>query len=392
MNICELWRMRTATPRVAKYQGSETSKYVIEGMRVNGKRKRYFFKTRRAAEAELRKKLARIRKEGEASVLMPEQLRVDAVSCADRLKPYGRTILDATDHYLAHLLTVSRSCTVTSLVAELMTSKAQDGASKRYLQDLRNRLDNFAADFGPKIVGEITSSQIDDWLRGLGVAGVTRNNFRRILHVLFEFAVMRGYATTNAVARTAKAKVVRGVTEIFTPEEMRTVLEKAPREFVPYLAIGAFAGLRSAEIERLDWAEVDLPGKLIQVTAANAKSAQRRFVTISDNLAAWLAPHLRNSGPVSESDNVRGLRDKTCKAAEIEWPDNGLRHSWASYHLAHFKNAAATATELGHASSAMVYKHYRELVKPEAAARWWQISPPADYGNVVAFHKEGSNG
>jgi hypothetical protein len=36
-------------------------------------------------------------------------------------------------------------------------------------------------------------------------------------------------------------------------------------------------------------------------------------------------------------------------AADIEeWPDNALRHSFASYHLAHLKNAASTALELGH--------------------------------------------
>jgi integrase len=380
--------MRTPTPRVAKYHGSLTSKFVVEGLRVDGKRTRKFFPTRRKAEAWLRKTLARIAKEGTGAIHMPEQLRVDAVACAKKLQPYGKSIRDATEHFLAYLASISRSCTVSALVEELITSKTQDGASERYLQDLRNRLDNFAADFGARMVGEITTSQIDDWLRGLKVAGTTRNNFRRNLGVFFGFAVLRGYALTNPVTKTAKAKVVLGSPEIFTPEQMRTVLEKAPLEFAAYLAIGAFTGLRSAEIERLDWAEIDLPGKLIQVKAENAKSAQRRFVTVSDNLAAWLAPYVRKSGPVTEPENVRGWREKTCKAAEIDWPDNGLRHSFASYHFAQHKNAALTATELGHTSSAMVFRHYRELVRPDAAAQWWQIVPPADYANVIAFHRE----
>ncbi len=380
--------MRTSTPRVAKYHGSETSKYVVEGLRVNGKRTRKFFKKRRAADAWLRKTLARLRKEGESAIHMPEQLRVDAASCAERLKPYGKTIADATEHFLAYLATVSRSCSVSDLIIEFNAAKRQDGASKRYLQDLRNRLDTFAADFGAMKVGEILPSQIDDWLRGLKVAAQTRNNFRRILHVLFQFAVMRGYAATNAVAGTAKARAVRGAPGIFTPAQMHTILEKAPRDFVPYLAIGAFAGLRSAEIERLDWSEIDLAGKLIHVAAEKSKSAQRRLVTVSDNLAAWLAPHVQKSGPVIDPNGVRDKREKTCKAAEIEWPSNALRHSFASYHLANSKNAAATAAELGHASPVMLYQHYRELVRPDAAAQWWQVMPPADYGNVVAFGAE----
>ncbi|MFA5262430.1 MAG: tyrosine-type recombinase/integrase [Opitutaceae bacterium] len=336
--------------------------------------------------------MARLRKEGEGAIHMPEQLRVDAVACAERLKPYGKTLADATDHFLAHLAAISRTCSVSDLITEFKLAKKQDGGSERYLKDLKNRLDNFALDFGALKVGEILPSQIDDWLRGLKVAAQTRNNFRTILRTLFEFAVLRGYASENAVAKTAKAKVVRGAPDVFTPAQMQTILEKAPSDFVPYLAIGAFAGLRSAEIERLDWAEIDLAQKLIHIKAEKSKSAQRRLVAISDNLAAWLAPHVRKFGPVADPERVRVARDKTCEAAEIKWPANALRHSYASYHLAHNKNAAATAAELGHTSPTMLYKHYREVVRPDVAAQWWQVMPPADYGNVVAFSAEVVNG
>ena len=379
-------------PRVANYNGSETSKYVIEGLRVNGKRVRKFFGKRRAADSWLRQTLARMAKEGEGAVHMPEQLRVDAVACAERLKPFGKTLNDATEHYLAYLSSISRSCTVVALIEEFKTSKKQDGASERYLKDLRNRLENFAADHGAATVGELLPSQIDDWLRGLKVAAQTRNNFRTVLRTLFEFAVARGYAQENVVAKLAKAKVVRGAPAIFTPAQMQHVLEKAPRDFVAYLAIGAFAGLRSAEIERLDWSEIDLAGKLIHIKAEKSKSAQRRLVTIPDNLAAWLAPHVRKAGPVADPERVRVARDQTCEAAKIKWPANVLRHSFASYHLAHHSNAAATAAELGHTSPAMLYKHYRELVRPDVAAQWWQVMPPAEYGNVVSFSAPGKTG
>ena len=377
--------MKTLVPRVAKYKFSQTSKYVVEGLRVDGKRVRKFFAKRRTADAWLRKTLARIPKEGEVAIHMPERLRVDAFACAAKLKPYGKTLADATDHYLAHLAMVSRSCTVQALIVGFMAAKTQDGASERYLKDLRNRLGIFEQDFGAANVGEILPNQIDDWLRSLKGAAQTRNNYRTILRTLFEYAVSRGYVKENVVAKLAKAKVVRGAPEIFTPAQMQTVLEKAPRDFIPYLAIGAFAGLRSAEIERLDWSEVDLTGKLIHIKAEKSKSAQRRLVVISKNLLAWLAPYSRKEGPVADPERVRVARDKTCEAAKIVWPANVLRHSFASYHLAHHQNAAATAAELGHTSPAMLYQHYRELVKPDAAAQWWNVSPPADYGNIVAF-------
>jgi len=43
--------------------------------------------------------------------------------------------------------------------------------------------------------------------------------------------------------------------------------------------------------------------------------------------------------------------------------------------LAHFKNAAATALELGYRDSRITFVHYRELVKPKEAGRYWNIRP-----------------
>jgi integrase len=60
--------------------------------------------------------------------------------------------------------------------------------------------------------------------------------------------------------------------------------------------------------------------------------------------------------------------------AEIEkWPSDCLRHTFASMHFAHFKNASETAHELGHADLKMLYRHYRERVKPAEAALFWEI-------------------
>jgi integrase len=44
------------------------------------------------------------------------------------------------------------------------------------------------------------------------------------------------------------------------------------------------AGLRRAEIERLDWSEIDFESGLIEVTAEKAKAARRRLVTMQPNL------------------------------------------------------------------------------------------------------------
>jgi integrase len=151
------------------------------------------------------------------------------------------------------------------------------------------------------------------------------------------------------------------------------------------LAIGAFAGLRDAEIKRLHWHEVDLVRRHIEIKAAKAKSARRRIVPIQPNLAEWLLPYSGAKGPlvpVGARDKLERVRKE---AGLARWPKNGLRHSFASYRLAAIHDAPRVASELGHTSPQMLYNTYRELVLPEEAERYWKIEPQAASQNVVAF-------
>jgi integrase len=84
--------------------------------------------------------------------------------------------------------------------------------------------------------------------------------------------------------------------------------------------------------------------------------------------------------------NYRELLDKARKVACIEeWPNNALRHSFASYYYARFKDVGALAADLGHTNSHLVFQHYRELVKPSEAKRYWNIVPESRDGKIVPF-------
>ena len=194
----------------------------------------------------------------------------------------------------------------------------------------------------------------------------------------FNFAVRSGYAAANPAVGAAKAKVVGEAPGILTISEAARLLEAATPDVLPYLAIGLFAGLRPAEIDRLDWSEIDFESGLIEVKAAKSKTAQGRFVTMQPNLREWLMPVRKHSGNVTPQNGFRQSFDQARDAAGInDWPENALRHSFASYHLAHFKNAASTALELGHHDCRITFAHYRELVRPKEAERYWNIKPAA---------------
>src|SRR4029450_10338068 len=116
----------------------------------------------------------------------------------------------------------------------------------------------------------------------------THNQYRNALRLAFNLAVRRGYASENPAVKTEKANVLRAAPGILTVTQATRLLEIATPDILPHIAIGLFAGLRRAGLERLDWSEVDFESSLIEVKAANSKTAQRRFATLQPNLREWL--------------------------------------------------------------------------------------------------------
>lgn len=264
---------------------------------------------------------------------------------------------------------------VADAVAELLKVKGSRGASERHLRDLRGRLERFAGDFVCD-VGSIVTAQVQNWLDGLKLSPQSIRNFRTILHLFFQFCVARGYCVDNVVAGVERVKVNGRDVEVFTPDEIGKLLKAASPSFVPALAIGAFAGLRSAEIERLEWSAIHLAERFIVVGAAQAKTASRRIVPIADNLAAWLEPSAKQQGKVWRGTigTLHNTQRETAADAGLKWKKNGLRHSFASYSFALSNDAGRIAGYMGN-SAQVVHRSYRELVSPRAAQQWFAVAP-----------------
>ena len=348
-----------------------------------------FFKTRAEAEAERLRQLTALERHGREAIALPQHELSDFIKARKTLAGYGKTINDATAFFVDHLERVRRcNTTVSQLADEVSEAKRKDGKASAYLADLRKRLARFCQDFGREPIAAVTTEQLDKWLRDLDCAPKTRANFRANIGVLFSHAERLGMIDRNPVLRTAKPKLIDNPPDIFTVDELHALLQEAPRtapDVLPMLAIGAFTGLRDAEIRRLHWSEINVRRGFVEVKAAKAKSARRRIVPIQPNLTAWLAPSSAKKGVVVPV-NARKKLDAVRKAAGLaRWPVNGLRHSYASYRLAAIGDAPRVAHELGHTSPQMLYNTYREVVLPEEAERYWKITPTADTKNIVTF-------
>ena len=233
---------------------------------------------------------------------------------------------------------------------------------------------------------EIAASQIEAWLGTRGESLRTRRNYQADIRNLFNFAIRRGYVASNPVDRLEKIILDEKAVEILSVAQAARLLEAAEASggtMTPFVSIGLFAGLRTREIAVLDWRDVDLTEMTITVHAAKTKTRARRIVEVSDNLKAWLLPYSAKAGPVAP-DHYRQRFEDTRRAAGIDpWPRNAMRHSAASYHLAAHRNESLTQAMLGHESGKMLIQHYRELVRPKDATRYWQIMPSRDAGEKI---------
>lgn len=289
--------------------------------------------------------------------------------------------------YTKYFKSVTRKATVPEVVAHLLEAKRQDGLGDRHLGQLKSVLTRFGKAF-PGLILDVTTVDVDQWLRGLGLALSSRNSMLRYVNVLFSFA--QNYLPEGRPIATAglkKGKVVIDDVTVFTPEQMTTLLHAAPTHLIPILAIGAFSGIRMAELARLDWSAVNLDRRIIEIRAGQAKTASRRVIPISDNLAAWLAP-LPRQGKVLPISDLQRESAALARALGIDWPRNVLRHSFISYRIAIVKSAEQVALEAGNSPS-IIFKHYRELVTEDIAEKWFAILPkPNQMSNRTSFDRK----
>jgi integrase len=350
------------------------------------------------------------RMQSNSRVLAAELTNVEAVSfqaCSDLLAPHGLALLPtiqtaveafkltgslsaiikaAEDYARRHGVNVTPK-SIAEAVPEYVTERKASGCAQRYLQDLKSRLGRFAKAFKIDVSG-VTGDAIQTWLDGMkNLSPQSRINYRRVLSSFFGFCERRGYLPKgwDELERLAPIKVRnRNAVAIYTPDELQSLLVNAPASFAPALAIQAFCGLRSAEVERLRWEDVNMAQGHVTVGAHASKTASRRIVPLCDAARDWLALHAKASGAVWNGAHraFYQAQQSTADAAGLEWKHNALRHSFCSYRLAQTGDAALTSFEAGN-SATMVHRHYKELVTAADGNAWFAVTPPKSAGKIV---------
>jgi len=319
-------------------------------------------------------------------------LTLDAVArdYARAVEVLGHTgIVEAARYFKKHVETGLPDVSVADAVKKFTDAKRREGMSEAYLKDIKTILGRFASNFRCNIASIVTED-LRDYINAMHVSPVAKNNHRRLIVVLFNFAKAHGWLRPNegtAADALGAYKVKQRDVVIYTPSEVARLLAAADDDFLPYIVLIAFAGVRREELHKgLTWESINFDRGTILIPAAIAKTGRKRKIDLCDNVLAWLAPYRGNRGAIFAQDPRKRMA-KVSAASRVTWKRNALRHSFGSYRLEMVKNAGQVALEMGN-SAAVVMAHYFEIVDAKAAADYWSIRPVSETSQkIVALRR-----
>ncbi|MBC8002862.1 MAG: hypothetical protein H7X97_09780 [Opitutaceae bacterium] len=221
-------------------------------------------------------------------------------------------------------------------------------------------------------------SDIEEYLSRNGWAGATRRTHWIDIRSLFSFAVKRGQCRENVASQVEAPILDAKPPGVLTVAQCAALLDACQRrrpEVLSWLTLCLFAGVCVEEALRLT-AEA-IQSDHILISALKAKTRRRRLVPITPQIRAGLdaaKPHCKKLIPSKWRKCFAEIRRAVglCQ----EWPQNAIRHSFISYHVARYRNENETALIAG-TSPAMTYKHCREIVRPKEAEEFFALLPDA---------------
>ena len=269
-------------------------------------------------------------------------------SRANSLSRHGYTVLQAVREW-EKTKAPFRGKKTADVIAEMIAAKRREQLSGAVSGPSGGRLE-IVCDRGARgdREGPCAAHQ-NSFLNGCEVGPRRWNNLRDQVVTLFRFARSERYLPkdrTTEAEDVAKMKVARKTVDMFTPEELQIVLENTRPVWLPWVLISAYAGVRTFEVLRMDWAMIRWEQKLIDLPPEVTKVNERRIIPMCDTLIGALAPWREAIGSVCE-DKIpqREIEQIIAKVKKthptFRWKHNALRHAYGSYRTALTQNVPA---------------------------------------------------
>ena len=228
-------------------------------------------------------------------------------------------------------------------------------------------------------VRRVEPLDVDRWLGRLGGSETSRAMWFRYARMFFRWAARMRLIDRSPLEGLRAPRATPG-RNILTPSQMRELLKaKMEDDVMALVLLGGFAGLRTIEVARMDWEDIDPRTGQIHVRPEVGKQTTgmlERVVDFTEPLVKRRKFFMGKTGRIV-TGSTEALHERRRKVAlGLEWggwPENALRHSFATYHLGRCGNPGLTAFQMGHTSAAMVQRVYAVPAKRADWKAWWRI-------------------
>ena len=377
-------------PRTPKFKYTKTASgwmvNIPATLTASGKRERHFHKTRDLAAAHAQELRARFFDHGSNAAAITPAMAEDATLAADLLKPWNASLLEAARAYVAHREREVASVPVTEATAAFLLSC--DGLRDRTIDGYRQICARLDRELGDRLLASITAEDIAKAAE-LGNAGTASLNRYRCARTFWRWSAKRKWCNEEIFVSVQAPRVsTEGEISLLSIAETSALLAIAEKHYpqaVASYALQFFAGIRVEEITRLEAAHVSPSG--IDLPASVAKKSRRRHITPSPTLAAWLAVY-----PFEPCDRWKEVNAACRRLAGWEvdsrllktppeptrgaWPQNVMRHTFASYAIASGTPLEEMLFSFGHTGgTALLRQHYVGRASKKEALAYFAIMP-----------------
>lgn len=285
-----------------------------------------------------------------------------------------------------------------------------DGQKKQHLQSVEYDLTALTEEHREQTLNELTTEDLREWHNSrVGHAGPKRRNQARAnLISLYKFAATMGEIKPEDVTTAQRLPVAKlpakASIRYADRGEVLTLLRNVKPVHRLQLVLCLFAGLRPEEAtpdrnrgrRGLCRSEIDLETRTIYIPAEVAGKVNRaRRLEWGPNLEAWLdwagwkqgqifPISGKNMAQCEETKRLGAVLDEEFERAE-GWPQDFLRHTYASHRLPILGSFAALAVEMG-TSEAMIHSHYNQPLPKAAGVAFFEILPGDLVGETITEH------
>lgn len=314
---------------------------------------------------------------------------------------------------VAFLESRRRSSEIVASVARFNEQrKAEEGEETRHLANVRRHLEEMAEHFKGRAVVDIHDGDLYAWWldrvtkrakdgtmilvddERVLLAPKTRNEVRGSLVSFWNWAVEQRLhpKDTTAADRLPVFKVGKGEKKIFSPEQMLDACGAVLVNYRAAIVLGGFFGLRPEEVAApkkkgmskkdkrgLDASEIDWRFRMIRIPEEVSKTGERivPFFEGAEEWLEWAGLRPGMAGPVCPenlSEVGETLRLGELIFGEEGWPQDALRHTFASNRNALLRNLPALAEEMGN-SVPVLKKRYHVPLPEEIGRAWFALRP-----------------